>query len=49
VFNLSAQPVAWDLPSQLSPHWFELPGQNGAQVQGASLALPAYAAAFAEI
>jgi alpha-glucosidase len=49
VFNLSAQPVAWDLPSQLSPRWLELAGQIGAQAQGASLTLPAYAAAFAEI
>ena len=49
VFNLSAQPVAWDLPSQLSPRWLELPGQTGAQAQGASLDLPAHAAVLAEI
>jgi len=49
VFNLSAQPVPWNLPSQLSPRWLDLPGQIGAQVRGASLALPAYAAAFAEL
>ena len=46
-FNLSAQPVAWTPPSELSPRWLDVPGQAG--VAGAAPTLPAYAAAFAEL
>jgi alpha-glucosidase len=48
-FNLSPRPVAWSLPEGSSPRWVDLPGQAGAHVEGASLTLPAHAAAFAEL
>lgn len=48
-FNLSSQEIAWTPPDGPSPRWIEVPGQLGMHGHGASLALPAHAAAFAEL
>ena len=49
VFNLSAQPVEWQLPPGSTPRWIEVPGQASAQQQGDKLLLPAHAAAYAAL
>ena len=45
-FNLSADPVAWEPPADLSPRWLDVPGQAGPPAGGM---LPPHAAAFAEL
>ena len=49
VFNLSPDAAIWTVPGDLSPRLLEAPGPARATLQGRTLSLPAYGAAFAGI
>jgi alpha-glucosidase len=49
VFNLSPQPIAWELPAGLSPHPVDSHGLPSGTVQDGTLALPARGVYYAVI